>query len=71
MLTTAPGPDVALHHSRQIVLLTPSQWKAWLDPAESAGDPLQPLPEGALARGGLSAQHSTTLTARPPRLVSL
>ena len=48
MLTTAPGPDVAPYHSRQIVLLTSSQWKAWLDPAESAGDLLQPLPEGAL-----------------------
>src|SRR6185437_9572554 len=30
MLTTDPGPDVAPYHNRQIVILPPSLWSAWL-----------------------------------------
>lgn len=32
MLTTSPGPDVARHHDRQIVVLPKIQCAAWLDP---------------------------------------
>ena len=49
MLTTEPGPDVAPYHGRQIAVLPPEQWTAWLDPAVPAGELLQPLPAGSLA----------------------
>ncbi len=48
MLTTEPGPDVAPYHSRQIAVLPPSAWKAWLDYSSSAADLLKPLPAGTL-----------------------
>jgi putative SOS response-associated peptidase YedK len=49
MLTTEPGPDVAPYHNRQIAVLPPHQWSAWLDPAAPASDLLAPLPAGSLA----------------------
>jgi putative SOS response-associated peptidase YedK len=52
MLTTEPGPDVAPYHSRQVAVLRPADWKAWLDGSVAARDLLKPLPAG-------------TLTARP------
>ena len=48
MLTTAPGPDIAPYHDRQVVLLDRAGWAAWLDPAVSAKTLLQPLPAGSL-----------------------
>ena len=30
MLTTAPGPDVAPYHNRQVVVLRPEDWAAWV-----------------------------------------
>ena len=48
MLTTAPGPDVAPYHNRQIVVLDRADWARWLDPKEPAGELLKPLPAGAL-----------------------
>lgn len=48
MLTTEPGPDVAPYHSRQIAVLYPERWEAWLDPAVPARELLQPLPAGSL-----------------------
>jgi putative SOS response-associated peptidase YedK len=48
MLTTEPGPDVAPYHSRQIAVLYPERWQAWLDPAVPARELLQPLPAGSL-----------------------
>ena len=49
MLTTEPGPDVAPYHSRQIAVLPPADWRAWLDGTVSAREVLRPLPEGTLA----------------------
>jgi putative SOS response-associated peptidase YedK len=49
MLTTEPGPDVAPYHSRQIAVLQPEQWKAWLDAVVPARQLLQPLPAGSLS----------------------
>lgn len=47
MLTTTPGPDVAPYHSRQIVVVTASHWRRWLDGSEA--DCLAcPLPAGTL-----------------------
>jgi putative SOS response-associated peptidase YedK len=48
MLTTPPGPDVAPIHSRQVAILPPGQWNAWLDNSASAGELLRPCPAGTL-----------------------
>jgi putative SOS response-associated peptidase YedK len=48
LLTTAPGPDVAPIHSRQMVVLKPADWKHWLDLSKSETELLAPLPEGSL-----------------------
>jgi putative SOS response-associated peptidase YedK len=48
MLTTAPGPDIAPYHDRQIVLLTPPDYASWLDGSAPAGDLCRPLPAGTL-----------------------
>ena len=47
LLTGPPGPDIAPYHDRQIVILPPEQWAAWLDTAQPA-PPLSPLPSGSL-----------------------
>ena len=45
MLTCAPGPDVAPYHARQVALLPPEHWAAWLTGAEGL---LGPAPQGTL-----------------------
>jgi putative SOS response-associated peptidase YedK len=49
MLTTEPGPDIQPYHNRQIVVLSPSDFARWLDPAIPARDVLKPLPAGSLS----------------------
>jgi putative SOS response-associated peptidase YedK len=49
MLTTAPGPDVVPYHDRQLAVLHPKEWAAWLDLTVPEADLLKPLPAGALA----------------------
>jgi putative SOS response-associated peptidase YedK len=49
LLTCEPGPDVARYHNRQVVLLSPADCFAWLDPARDAADFVRPLPEGSLS----------------------
>lgn len=48
MLTMPPGPDIAPYHDRQIVLLNPADWPAWLDPSHSAKTLIKPLSAGIL-----------------------
>src|SRR3954465_11444498 len=48
MLTTAPGPDIAPYHDRQVAVLDRAGWAAWLAPAVSAKPLLAPLPAGSL-----------------------
>jgi len=48
MLTTHPGFDVKQFHNRQVVVLRPSDWKAWLDLERSPAELLQPLSRGSL-----------------------
>jgi putative SOS response-associated peptidase YedK len=48
LLTTAPGPDVAPIHNRQVVILERSDWARWLDPGAEAEDLLRPSPAGTL-----------------------
>ncbi|WP_105370724.1 SOS response-associated peptidase [Neorhizobium huautlense] len=49
MLTTAPGPDVAPIHNRQVVVLRPEDWPHWLHLTKPENELLRPLPEGSLA----------------------
>lgn len=48
MLTTAPGPDIAPIHDRQIVILRHGQWAEWLYLTRPEAELLQPLPAGSL-----------------------
>ena len=49
MLTTAPGPDIAPYHDRQVCVLRPEDWAAWLFLTRPEADLLRPLPAGSLA----------------------
>ncbi|MDT7952872.1 MAG: SOS response-associated peptidase family protein [Acetobacteraceae bacterium] len=46
--TTAPGPDVAPIHNRQMVVLERADWLAWLELSRSESELLKPLPAGSL-----------------------
>ncbi|MDM9622037.1 SOS response-associated peptidase family protein [Rhizobium sp. S96] len=48
MLTTEPGSDVKPFHNRQVVILRPGDWKAWIDLDEPEEELLRPLPAGSL-----------------------
>lgn len=48
LLTTAPGPDVAPIHDRQMVVLERRDWVAWLDLTRPEAELLRPLPAGSL-----------------------
>jgi SOS response associated peptidase (SRAP) len=48
LLTTAPGPDVAPIHDRQMIVLERDDWAAWLDLTKPEAELLRPLPAGAL-----------------------
>jgi len=47
MLTCPPAPDIAPYHDRSVVVLPPSDWARWLDPATPAGALTRPLPAGS------------------------
>lgn len=49
LLTCQPGADIAPYHNRQVVLLSPQDCFAWLEPANAAADFVRPLPRGSLA----------------------
>jgi putative SOS response-associated peptidase YedK len=49
MLTCEPGPDVEPYHKRQMVVLTPPQWAAWLSGEANEGELLRPAPAGTLS----------------------
>lgn len=48
MLTTAPGPDIAPYHDRQIVVLPRQAGLDWLDLSKPEAEILRPLPAGSL-----------------------
>ncbi|WP_172123525.1 MULTISPECIES: SOS response-associated peptidase [unclassified Devosia] len=48
MLTTEPGPDIAPIHDRQICVLRPKDWAAWLFLTRPEAELLAPLPAGSL-----------------------
>lgn len=49
MLTTNPGPDVEAYHNRQVVVLPPENWAAWIYMTKSEAELLHTLPQGSLA----------------------
>lgn len=49
MLTTEPGPDVAPTYNRQIVVLRPGDWAAWLHLTKPEAELMKALPAGSLA----------------------
>ncbi|MGQ3672045.1 SOS response-associated peptidase [Xanthobacter sp. TB0136] len=49
MLTTEPGPDVKPYHDRQIVVVRPEDWAAWIWLTKPQADLLKPLPAGSLS----------------------
>jgi putative SOS response-associated peptidase YedK len=49
MLTTEPGPDIAPYHDRQVVVLKPEDWAAWIFLTKPEAELLKPLPAGSLA----------------------
>jgi putative SOS response-associated peptidase YedK len=48
MLTTAPGPDILPYHDRQVCVLAPDDWSAWLSLTRPEAELLKPLPAGSL-----------------------
>jgi putative SOS response-associated peptidase YedK len=48
MLTVPPGPDVEPYHNRQVAVLGPARWAAWLDPKVPAAEVLGICPAGTL-----------------------
>lgn len=52
MLTVPPGPDIAPYHNRGVALLTPPQWRAWLDGSAKSVEMLGPAVEGSLTVSG-------------------
>ena len=48
MLTTEPGPDIEPYHDRQICVLPPADWAAWLFLTRPEEELLKPLPAGSL-----------------------
>jgi putative SOS response-associated peptidase YedK len=48
MLTTVPGPDVRPYHDRQVAVLQPEDWRAWLDLERSEAEILRPLASSSL-----------------------
>jgi putative SOS response-associated peptidase YedK len=49
MLTTHPGPDVAPYHNRQVVVLQPKDWAAWINLTKPEAELLRTLPAGSLS----------------------
>lgn len=48
LLTVPPGPDVEPYHHRGVALLTPPQWRNWLDHSAKCVETLRPSAEGSL-----------------------
>jgi putative SOS response-associated peptidase YedK len=55
LLTVPPGPDVAPIHNRQVALLTPPQWRSWLDGSARSTELLTPSSAGSLTVAATAA----------------
>jgi putative SOS response-associated peptidase YedK len=49
LLTVPPGPDITPYHNRQIALLDPPHWRAWLEGSVRSMDLLRPSEAGGLS----------------------
>lgn len=49
MLTTEPGPDIKPYHDRQVVVLEPNDWAAWLWLRKPESELLRPAIAGTVA----------------------
>lgn len=49
MLTTSPGSDITPYHDRQVVVLKPEDWAAWLFLTKPQAELLRPLEAGSLS----------------------
>jgi putative SOS response-associated peptidase YedK len=56
MLTTAPGPDIAPYHDRQVAVLPRREGLAWLELTKPEGELLRPLPAGSLEVAAVRAE---------------
>ncbi len=61
MLTTGPGADVAPYHDRQIVVLRPADWGAWIGLSRPEADLLRPSPAGSLRVETVRAESASRL----------
>ncbi|CCV05754.1 conserved hypothetical protein [Mesorhizobium metallidurans STM 2683] len=59
MLTTDPGPDVVPYHNRQVVVLQPENWAAWINLTKPEAELLRPLPAGSLSVETIRPESST------------
>jgi putative SOS response-associated peptidase YedK len=53
LLTVPPGDDIAPYHNRQIALLTPDQWRPWLDHSARSVELLTSSAAGTLSVGAV------------------
>ncbi|RDJ03548.1 SOS response-associated peptidase [Rhizobium grahamii] len=65
MLTTEPGPDVEPFHNRQVAVLQPNDWKAWIDLTKREEELLRPLPAGSLKVETVCKDQTEWHTVRP------
>ena len=49
LLTVPPGPDISPYHHRGVALLTPPQWRAWLEGSAKCVETLGPSVAGSLS----------------------
>ena len=49
LLTVPPGPDIMPYHQREVALLQPDKWRAWLEGSARCLDALQPSGAGSLS----------------------
>ncbi len=61
LLTTAPGPDVAPYHDRQVIVLPRERWADWMDPESDPAALLVPGPPGSLEVEQASPPQQTLL----------
>jgi putative SOS response-associated peptidase YedK len=60
LLTTAPGPDIAPYHDRQIVTLPPAAGLDWLTLSRPSSEILRAAPAGALSVRTLRRDGAST-----------
>jgi putative SOS response-associated peptidase YedK len=48
LLTVPPGPDIEAYHHRGVALLSPDQWRSWLDGSAESSELLEKSAAGSL-----------------------